>query len=174
MPRNLSSTLGVYCTPDSFPPTFVFRLSIACLISSQPPAACFTIHPTSPVALPSASGISECVMHFCAGTAYPTEVLLCSRRSVQVQSAKAGAARDGSDVGLLALWRVVERRPQVHRKWITRLLHKFSVFKSVLFASNSSHALVCRLSFLILFSPDLKTTQEPMGLDCAKEVGLFE
>ena len=67
--------------------TFVARLSIVCLISSQPPAVCFTIHPTSPVALPPASGINEYVMHFCAGTAHPTEVC-----------AKAGAAKDGSDV----------------------------------------------------------------------------
>ena len=74
------------------------------------------------------------------------------------------------------MWQVVERGPQVHRKWITRLPHKFGgVFKSVLLVGNCSHVLVWFADLVFsIFSPYLKAIQEPTDLDGAKGVGLFE
>ena len=74
-------TKSLLRTPFARFSIFIVWFPIVYLTSFQPPAACFTIHSTPPVSLPSAGGINE-HMHFCAGT--------------------AGVAKDGLDVELLS------------------------------------------------------------------------
>jgi len=73
---------------------------------------------------------------------------------------------------MCSCWLCGKLLSDVHRFTGRRLRGRSGAFESVL-AGNSSHVLVCRFSFLNL-SPDLKAIQEPVDLDSAKEVGLFE